>query len=772
MAHPPSQFLECAYCGLPVPRPWSFGKQWARANDCDPDTAAQAFCCFGCRFAAAVTQARGPEAQINWMLTRLGLAIFLTMNVMVFTMALWTQDIYPTDPGSATSLTVTLRDLFRYLSLLFALPVVLILGAPLWDDAWEKVRRRQITTDLLLMVGVAASYIYSAVSVFRDSGPVYFEVGCMVLLLVALGRWLEATGKLRTTEAIESLQKLLPESVRRVAPNRSDEEIPLASVQVGDCLRVLAGERVPCDGRLVAGAAAVDEQILTGESTPQMKEPGSRVLGGTLSLDGDLVLRVLATAREGTLARLVQLLREARENKGHYQQLADRMAALFLPAVMLVALGAGVWHAHSGGLDDGLLTGLAVLLIACPCALGLATPMAVWAALGQAAHAGVLFRSGAALEGLATVRAVRFDKTGTLTTGAPAVAAFVEAEREQRSAVLASAGALVGASRHPYSIAIQQYIQENDGRRSFPGVDGVRTVPGLGLSARTTDGGEIFLGSLCLMNGEGLRACGRFAETISQALDQGLALTAIGWQGKIHGLFVFQEQLRPEARAALELLREQRLDLAVLTGDHAARGALLSRELEIGVQAGLLPEDKVAAVAEARLVRGPVAMVGDGINDAPALACSDVGIALGCGTDLSRESADVCLLGNDLLRLPWALGLSRKTRRIILENLWWALIYNLIGVLFACTGRLNPVLAALAMVLSSLLVVGNSLRLRTSPGPVPPAAPGAEPAGAPSLAAGTPGASAVPAAANGFGAVSFRQVSSDPLAVAAQRPNP
>jgi heavy metal translocating P-type ATPase len=686
---PPS----CDYCGLPLPRSWWSGSA----------TGPQ-FCCFGCRLAAEVTRSRGEEGAVNWTLTRLGLAVFFTFNVMVFTMALWTRDFY--GPEGPEAISESLRGLFRYASLLFSLPVLFLLAGPLLEEAWQALRHGRLSTDLLLIVGVVASFVYSAVSVFRDSGPVYFEVGCGVLVLVTLGRWLEATGKLKTTEAIEALQKLLPENVRRIL-NGEEHSIRLADIGIADCLRVLPGERIPCDGVVSRGTGAVDEQILTGESTPKLKHPEDRVLGGTLNLDGDLLLRVTATAQEGTLARLIELVRRAREAKGHYQRLADRWAAYFLPAVIVVALLAAAWHTVVRGSENGILVGLAVVLIACPCALGLATPMAIWAALGRAARAQVLFRNSEALERLASVRVCFFDKTGTITDGTPRVEEFAVEEPNERSDVLRFAGLMTAASTHVHSIAISRFIGDQ-----FASLVEVRVLPGVGLSAcGLVPDATVFLGSLRLMAEHALMCRERLSKSLTRAQEQGLPLCCIGWQGRIRGVFVFREQLRPEAESALAALHGLGLDVAVLTGDHAASGAALGKKLGIGVHSGLLPEDKVAVIDRARK-RGPVAMVGDGINDAPALAHSDVGIALGCGTDVARDSAGVCLLGNDLQRLPWAVELARRTVRVIRENLFWAFVYNIGGIAVACTGMLNPVLAAFIMVLSSLLVVGNSMRMR------------------------------------------------------------
>ncbi len=361
----------CAYCHLPV------AASRMPANE-------PAYCCLGCRLAAEITGQDGPQGAVHWTLARLGLAIFLSLNVMMFTMALWTYDARDAEIAGNAQLARSLADLFRYLCLVLSLPVLFLLGGPMLESALADGRRG--SADLLIVVGVAAAYVYSALSVLRGTGHVYFEVGCAVLVMVTLGRWLEATGKLKTTAALEALERLLPDQACRIGGDGESRLVPIAELRSGDRIRVLAGQRIPTDARLVAGRAMIDQQALTGESAPVEREPGDDVLGGSLNLDGELMMQVAARPEESSLAKIVQLVRQARETKGRYQRLADRVAGWFLPAVVLIALGTFAAHAARGGLDQGLLAGLSVLLIACPCALGLATPMAVWAALGSASR--------------------------------------------------------------------------------------------------------------------------------------------------------------------------------------------------------------------------------------------------------------------------------------------------------------------------------------------------------------------------------------------------
>ena len=361
---------------------------------------------------------RGDEGAARWTLTRLGLGIFLTMNVMVFTLVLWSYDAYAIDAGE--TIPQALAELLRSLCLLFSLPVLLLLGKPILEAALTESRRGNLSTDLLIITGVTAAYAYSVLSVLRGSGETYFEVGCMVLVMITLGRWLEATGKLRASAALDDLQQLLPETVRVERPAGTEDVVP-SSVVVGDILLVRPGERVPTDGVLVSESATLDEQILTGESWPVTKRAGEAVIGGSLNLDTLTRIRVAARPEEGTLARLIDAVRLARNAQGRYQRLADRIAGWFLPVMAGIALLALVGHGISTGWGAGMMAALAVVLVACPCALGLATPLAVWNGLGIAARRGIVVRSGETLEQLAAVRAVRFDKTGTLTTGRPRI---------------------------------------------------------------------------------------------------------------------------------------------------------------------------------------------------------------------------------------------------------------------------------------------------------------------------------------------------------------
>ncbi|MFN8705691.1 MAG: heavy metal translocating P-type ATPase, partial [Planctomyces sp.] len=475
-------------------------------------------------------------------------------------------------------------------------------------------------------------------------------------------------------------------------------EIAAESIVVGDFLRIRAGERFPVDAVLVRGRTSVDEQVFTGESRPIEKNPGDRLLAGTVNLDGDLIVRATAALHEGSFSRLRQLLQEARNARGEYQRLADRVSAWFFPVISLVSLLTFAVHLSSG-FGPAIQNTLSVLLIACPCALGLATPLAVWTALSTAIRYQVLFRSGEAIERLAVAESACFDKTGTLTTGMPRVVQFQSFAPDVPSAqVFALARQLAEASKHPYSRAISDWCAEAQlslprlrAEGQLPAVSEMRTVPGCGVLATTADASEIRLGSLTFTG-----ATSDVLQKIQSSADTAqLSVTGLSLDGRLLAVFSMTESLRPEAASAIRDCLEMGLTVTVLTGDRRGRAVQLQEELQsriaaesadsmvsqrtlppINMISELQPADKVDAIRQLQKNVGRTVMVGDGINDAPALAISDAGIAMGCGADVSRDSAQVCLLGNDLTRIPWAISLARQTRSVIRQNLFWAFAYN------------------------------------------------------------------------------------------------
>ncbi len=744
-----SEVRMCTWCGLPA----------AAASGIPTDE--PVYCCYGCRFAHSVVKESGTQGAMRWTVLRLGIAIFFTMNLMAFTMAMWSLDVYDVDPDP---LQKSVYELFRWAGLFLALPVLFLLGGPLLQRAVLDRTQRAVSADLLIAVAVFAAYGLSAAAVVRGSGPVYFEVGAMVLVMMTLGRWIEATGRHRATELLSQMLNLLPEKVCRIrgaadhrdraeSPEADREEIiSAADIRTGDHLRVRPGERFAVDGVIVHGTTAVDEQTFTGESRPQTRSQGDSVLGGTINLDGSVIIRVTAPFQKGAFGRLLETLQEARRTRGRYQRLADRVASWFFPAVTLTAAVTFFVHLDAGGLK-AVHASMSVLLIACPCAFGLATPLAVWTALSTAARHQVLFRSGEAIEQLADVQTICMDKTGTLTSGEPQVLrAQFESTGDQvgERAVIRE---LACASRHPFSQAVARWIREHDDDVPPVGdrIPDIRQVPGCGVEARTANGQRLRLGSpefvlevdadaggqtaanvpaACCAASAGSfperqavststerLSCGRTgreSDPVSDVLQKtGHSVVAASRNGRLTAVFVLEERLRDDAASAVAAIGAS-VDLHILSGDDTERVQKLVAELprgQISVAGHLKPQDKVQYIRRLRKQHGTVAMVGDGINDAPALAASDVGVAMACGADVSRDSADVCLLSDQLSRIPWAIDLARRTRSVIRQNLAWAFGYNTIGVTAAAAGWLNPAFAAALMIASSLAVISNSFRL-------------------------------------------------------------
>ena len=629
------------------------------------------------------------------MMARLGLAVFFSMNVMVFTMLLWSQPDGPAEPAAAA-----LYSLARHACLVFTAPVLLLLGGPLLDEACAEIRSGRASLNLLLLAGVVAAFLQSLWSVWTASGHVYFEVTCMVLIAVTLGRWLEASGKLQTTAALRELRTLLPDRVRLVA-DVGERDVPLDTVRPGDRLRILPGERLPTDGRIDRGEAAIDEQAVTGESLPVTKRAGDAVHSGTTNLDGALVITVTAAPGAGTLEQLIAAVTRAAEQGSREQRLADRVSSWFLPLVLLVAAATFAWHWQRHGLAAGTLAGLAVVVVSCPCALGLATPMALWAAIGQAARRQVIVRDGDAFSALARAGDVCFDKTGTLTSGCRMSRIVARPPLDERQA-LALAAALSRDSTHILAEAITAAASPHgDGTAT---VSTARTVPGCGVEA--IDGQTcraVRLGSE--------RWAGAWPEPVDEPPQ--CVVSFVG-DRPVAALW-FEEVIRPDAATALAALRSRGCGTMLLSGDRDERAAPIAAALGMQCRAPLLPHEKLAVIEGRQREGRTVVMVGDGINDAPALATADVGVALGCGADVSRWSADICLLRDALADLPWLFGLADKTRRTIRWNLLWAFGYNAACIPLAAVGWVHPAVAAAAMVASSLLVVTSSLQLAGGP---------------------------------------------------------
>jgi Cu+-exporting ATPase len=604
-----------------------------------------------------------------------------------------------------------------WVQLALATPVQFGLGARFYRAGWKALRARAGNMDLLVALGTSAAYGLSAYLLWAHAAHgmphLYFEASAVVITLVLLGKWLETRAKRQTTDAIRSLNALRP-ATARVRVDGAEVVTPVEQVVVGDVVLIRPGERVPVDGQVVEGSSHVDESLITGESLPVAKTVGERVTGGSVNAEGVLQVRTLAIGAETTLARIIRMVESAQAAKAPIQRTVDRVSAVFVPVVLGIALltFAG-WLLASGQWETSLINAVAVLVIACPCALGLATPTAIMAGTGVAARHGILIKDAEALEIAHRVTTVAFDKTGTLTEGKPSVVAIEPAAGRDRAEVLRLAAALQQASDHPLAQAVMD--RARDEALVAPQALDVRALPGRGVEA-TVDGRKLMLGSTRLMQEVQaepgtLLAAARRLEAEGRTVSWLLAQEAGGAQ--VLGLLAFGDTLKPASRAAISRLRALGLRTVMLTGDNAGSARAVAHELGIDdVRAQLLPGDKAAAVQALREQGQVVAMVGDGLNDAPSLVAADVGLSMSTGTDVAMEAAGITLMRGDPRLVADALDVSRRTYGKIKQGLFWAFAYNVLGIPLAALGLLSPVIAGAAMAFSSVSVVSNALLLR------------------------------------------------------------
>jgi Cu+-exporting ATPase len=617
----------------------------------------------------------------------------------------------------------------NWIELWLSIPVVLWCGAPFFERMWQSLVNASPNMFTLIGLGVGAAFGYSAVATaapgvfpdgFRMHGAVetYFDTCVVITVLVLLGQVLELRARHRTGAAIRHLLGLAPKTARLVL-GAQEEDVPLDVIQPGNILRVRPGEKVPVDGVVVDGAASLDESMVTGESIPIDKRPGDRVIGATIVANGTMTMRAERVGAETLLAQIVRMVGDAQRTRAPIQRLADQVAEYFVPGVVVIAVLAfvawWVWGPEPR-LANGLVNAVAVLIIACPCALGLATPMAIMVGTGQGAKAGVLIRDAEALERLARVDTLVLDKTGTLTEGRPRVMAIEAATGWTDDDVLRVAAAVERGSEHPLAAAI---LAAADARHLVvPPATAFTSTTGRGVSARVGDR-HVDLGSIDAVGVSG-SVSGDLATRAERWRQDGQTVLAVAVDGQVAGLLAVADAVRATSHDAIQQLKSEGLDIVMLTGDHRVTAEAIARQLGIAdVRAEVLPGNKRAAVVALQRAGHRVAMAGDGINDAPALAAADVGIAMGTGTDIAMESAGVTLVRGDLRGIVRARRLSRATLRNIRQNLFLAFVYNTVGVpiaagvLFPLFGTLiSPIWASAAMTMSSLSVIANALRLR------------------------------------------------------------
>ena len=597
----------------------------------------------------------------------------------------------------------------RWTSFALTAPVQFVAGWPFIKVAAERVRNFSANMDTLIALGTLTAFFYSTYELFAG-GDIYFDTAALIIAFIILGRYFEARAKGRASSAIKKLLELGAKEARVV---EGDEErlVPIEEVRVGQLLRVRPGEKVPVDGVVVSGYSAVDESMLTGESVPVEKKENDEVAGATLNTNGVLTVRATAVGKDTALAQIVRLVEEAQGTRAPVQRLADRVSAVFVPVVMIVAavtfLG---WTIFASDPRGGLISAVAVLIIACPCALGLATPTAIMVGTGRGADMGVLIKGGEVLEGSRRIDVVVFDKTGTLTRGEMALTDVEVSPSGDEAEVLRFAAGAEASSEHPIARAVVAGAKQRG--LEVPHTDGFMSVPGHGVVAEIA-GRRVAVGRRKLMARESFEIPGPIEEATAKLESSGRTAVLVAWDGVARGVIGVADTLKDNARDVVGALQGLGLEVAMITGDNQRTAQAIADEVGIDrVLAEVLPEDKVTEIRRLQEAGKVVAMVGDGINDAPALVQADLGIAIGTGTDVAIESSDITLMSGDVEGVITAIRLSRKTLRTIYQNLVWAFGYNVAAIPVAAFGLLNPIIAGGAMAFSSVSVVTNSLRLR------------------------------------------------------------
>jgi Cu+-exporting ATPase len=599
-------------------------------------------------------------------------------------------------------------------------PVQFIGGWSFYKGAWHAITTRAVNMDFLVAMGTSVAYVYSVIVVFApDVLPVavgerevYFEVSAIIIAFVLLGRYMEDMIKRKSSAAVRKLMDLRPPTARVIREGQ-EMEVPADTLLVGDVVVVRPGGRIPTDGEVIEGASAVDEKLLTGESMPVEKNPGDPVIGGTVNGTGTFRFTATRVGAETTLSQIITLVEEAQNSSAQIQRVVDRVVRWFVPAVVLVALGSFIVWFAVGDLPQAVLAFIAVLIIACPCAMGIATPAALMVGVGKGAEAGILIRSAEYVEEALRLTTVVFDKTGTLTRGEPTVTdviAITEPGAAGETEVLRLAAAAEAGSEHPLAAAIIRRAQMDGG--ALPSATAFEAVPGLGVRV-DIDGREVLLGNRGLMADRNINVTPETESSLLRLEDDGKTAVLLAADRRPMGVIAIADTVKEHAAEAVASLRSGGVEVVMLTGDNERTARAMARQVGIErVIAGVLPQDKAREIQRMRDAGEVVAMVGDGVNDAPALATANIGIALGSGSDIAKETGGLLLVKDDLRDVATAIRLSRATMRKIRQNLFWAFAYNTAAIPVAAAGFLSPIIAAAAMALSSLSVISNSATLK------------------------------------------------------------
>ena len=656
-----------------------------------------------------------PHDEEESFYTRLLISGVMVLHDMIVGAGIYGRELL----GLASPETQWLVDFFQIMMLVSSIPVLLLLGLPILRAGFASLLRGQPNIHTLITIGTFSAFGLSVRNLIVGHGGLYFDTATMLIFLVSIGRWLEMQAHKSSNKAVARLLEQIPVTAT-VVTGESDKTINVAELRPGMRVRVRPGGRFPVDGLIAIGEGDVDESLLTGEPKPATHHEGDKVQAGTINLDGSFEVITTAVGESTTAGQIGRLLHEALWARSPLERMVDKLSAWMTPlALALATLAFLIWN-YVSGLETGLLVALSVLLIACPCALGLATPLTLWLSLERAAKSGAILRSTAALERLAKVQKVFFDKTGTLTqlpmkvqeifVGGDEVEKKEERRKKEILDFLQVVASVENESEHPLAKAIVEFARSNQAEFAKP--TSFKSLPALGVvgTLRITDYGlRIIIGSARLMSAEGLKMSTNIKKQAEALKEAGYFVVYAGWDGQVVGFVGLGETIREEAKDVVHQLQSRGLDLGVLTGDESSAGERWQKTLGIPVIAALTPDEKMKHLAE------NAAMVGDGINDGPALAAAAVGLAMNHGTDVARTAADIVLMRDDLRVIPWLVDLSRESMRRVKQNLGWAVIYNVIGVALAMAGLLQPVFSAFAMVASSIFVTTNAMKMNKFP---------------------------------------------------------
>ena len=637
------------------------------------------------------------------------LAITLTVPIFILSMGMMWEEFH--------NLITVSPDIINKILLLMTIPVVFISGKRFYKIFWKNLKHLTADMNSLVAIGTGSAFIYSTLlTLFPEifsaqpaSSHVYFETTAVIITLILMGRWLESKAKSKTGLAIKKLIELKPQNVL-IKSNGIEKEIHLDELSIGDLVIIKPGGKIPADGKVITGYSTIDESMITGESMPIEKNVGSKVIGGTINKTGTFEFEVIAIGDNSILGQIIKMVEEAQGSKAPIQKLADKIAGIFVPVIILIAIITfiGWLFFSSGDLSIALINFVAVLIIACPCALGLATPTAIIVGTGKGAQKGILIKNAESLELAHKIDTIIFDKTGTITTGKPKVSS-VHTNSIDEIILLRMVGSLEQKSEHPIAQAIVSYAKNNG--IDLENVESFESLTGTGLKGNINSD-EILAGNQLLMENNSINTK-VFQQNIDELSQSGKTLIYVAINDQLKGLIAVEDEIKTNSAEVIAKLKTMNLKTVLLTGDNKLAAKNIAERIGFDdYQAEVLPADKLGVISEYQSKNKMVAMVGDGINDAPALAQSNVGIAMGTGTDVAIESGDIVLMSGDLTGVVNAIKLSRQTLRTIKQNLFWAFIYNIIGVPLAALGLLNPMIAALAMSFSSVSVVTNSLRLK------------------------------------------------------------